>query len=66
MMILARKDFAPRTFAELVAYAKANKEKFTVASVRHGQRHASLRHAVPGGDRHAAHHGAVQGRRRRR
>ena len=29
----------------------------------HGQRHASLRHAVPGGDRRAAHHGAVQGRR---
>ena len=32
MVILARKDFAPRDFAELVAYAKANKEKLTVAS----------------------------------
>ncbi len=30
---------------------------------RHGQRHPSLRHAVPGGDRRAADHGAVQGRR---
>lgn len=32
MVILARKDFAPRDFAELVAYAKANREKLTVAS----------------------------------
>ena len=32
MVILSRKDFAPRTFAELVAYAKANKEKLTFAS----------------------------------
>lgn len=32
MVILARKDFAPRDFAELVAYAKANKEKLTMAS----------------------------------
>ena len=32
MLIMARKDFAPKTFAELVAYAKANKEKFTMAS----------------------------------
>ncbi len=36
MMILARRDFAPRTFAELVAYAKANGEKFTVASAGMG------------------------------
>lgn len=32
MVILSRKDFAPRDFAELVAYTKANKEKLTVAS----------------------------------
>lgn len=32
MVILARKDFAPKDFAELVAYAKANKEKLTMAS----------------------------------
>ena len=32
MVMLARKDFAPNSFAELVAYAKANKEKLTVAS----------------------------------
>jgi tripartite-type tricarboxylate transporter receptor subunit TctC len=32
MVILARKDFAPRTFAELVAYAKANRDKLTMAS----------------------------------
>ena len=32
MLMLARKDFAPRNFAELVAYAKANKEKLTFAS----------------------------------
>jgi tripartite-type tricarboxylate transporter receptor subunit TctC len=32
MVMLARKDFAPNTFAELVAYAKANKDKLTVAS----------------------------------
>ena len=32
MVMLARKDFAPNTFAELVAYAKANKEKLTFAS----------------------------------
>lgn len=32
MVMLARKDFAPKTFAELVAYAKANKDKLTFAS----------------------------------
>ena len=32
MMILARKEFGPKTFAELVAYAKANRDKFTMAS----------------------------------
>jgi tripartite-type tricarboxylate transporter receptor subunit TctC len=32
MVILARKDFAPKDFAELVSYAKANKEKLTMAS----------------------------------
>lgn len=32
MVILARKDFAPKDFAELVAYAKVNKEKLTMAS----------------------------------
>lgn len=32
MVILARKDFGPKTFADLVAYAKANKEKLTMAS----------------------------------
>jgi tripartite-type tricarboxylate transporter receptor subunit TctC len=32
MVMLARKDFAPKTFAELVAYTKANKEKITFAS----------------------------------
>ena len=36
MMILARKDFAPKNFAELVAYAKANGEKFTMASAGMG------------------------------
>jgi tripartite-type tricarboxylate transporter receptor subunit TctC len=36
MVILARKDFAPGSFAELVAYAKANKEKLTVASAGMG------------------------------
>jgi tripartite-type tricarboxylate transporter receptor subunit TctC len=36
MVILARKDFAPRNFAELVAYAKANKEKLTIASAGMG------------------------------
>ena len=36
MMIMARKDFAPKNFAELVAYAKANKEKFTMASAGMG------------------------------
>lgn len=32
MIMLARKDFAPNNFAELVAYAKANKDKLTFAS----------------------------------
>jgi tripartite-type tricarboxylate transporter receptor subunit TctC len=32
MMILARKEFAPRDLKELVAYAKANREKLTMAS----------------------------------
>src|SRR5262245_24752567 len=32
MVMLARKDFAPNKFAELVAYAKTNKEKLTFAS----------------------------------
>src|SRR5260370_30780568 len=36
MVILARKDFAPTDFAELVAYAKTNKEKMTVASAGMG------------------------------
>ena len=32
MIMLSRKDFAPNSFAELVAYAKANREKLTFAS----------------------------------
>jgi tripartite-type tricarboxylate transporter receptor subunit TctC len=32
MVILARKDFPPKDFAELVAYARTNKEKLTMAS----------------------------------
>jgi tripartite-type tricarboxylate transporter receptor subunit TctC len=32
MMIMARKEFGPKTYSELVAYAKANKDKFTMAS----------------------------------
>ena len=36
MVILARKDFPPKDFAELVAYAKANSEKITVASAGMG------------------------------
>src|SRR5436190_23062052 len=36
MLIMARSAFAPKTFAELVAYAKANKEKFTMASAGMG------------------------------
>ena len=36
MMIMARKDFAPKNFAELVAYAKAHPDKFTMASAGMG------------------------------
>lgn len=36
MMIMARKEFAPKTFAELVAYAKAHPDKFTMASAGMG------------------------------
>jgi tripartite-type tricarboxylate transporter receptor subunit TctC len=36
MVILARRDFAPQTFAELVAYAKANRDKLTMASAGMG------------------------------
>jgi tripartite-type tricarboxylate transporter receptor subunit TctC len=36
MMILARREFAPRDFTELVAYAKANQEKLTVGSAGMG------------------------------
>jgi tripartite-type tricarboxylate transporter receptor subunit TctC len=36
MIILARKDFPPRTLAELVAYAKANRDKLTMASAGMG------------------------------
>lgn len=32
MMIMARKEFGPKTYPELVAYAKANRDKFTMAS----------------------------------
>ena len=32
MVMLARKDFAPKNFAELAAYVKANREKVTMAS----------------------------------
>jgi tripartite-type tricarboxylate transporter receptor subunit TctC len=32
MMIMARKEFPPKNFAELVAYAKANRDRFTMAS----------------------------------
>lgn len=32
MVMLARKDFTPNTFAELVAYARTNREKLTFAS----------------------------------
>jgi tripartite-type tricarboxylate transporter receptor subunit TctC len=36
MLIMARKDFPPHTFQELVAYAKANRDKLTVASAGMG------------------------------
>jgi len=36
MMIMARKEFAPKTFAELVAYVKAQPDKFTMASAGMG------------------------------
>jgi tripartite-type tricarboxylate transporter receptor subunit TctC len=36
MMIMARKEFAPRTFAELVSYVKAHPDKFTMASAGMG------------------------------
>ncbi len=36
MMFLARRDFAPKDFAELIAYAKTNREKATVASAGMG------------------------------
>src|SRR6266404_9263929 len=36
MVILARKEFPPRDFNELVAYAKANREKLTMASAGMG------------------------------
>lgn len=36
MKILARRVFAPKNFAELVAYARANKDKLTVASAGMG------------------------------
>ena len=36
MVILARKEFGPKNFAELVAYARVNKEKFTMASAGMG------------------------------
>lgn len=36
MVILARKAFPPRTFAEFAAYARANREKFTMASAGMG------------------------------
>ena len=32
MVIMARKEFAPRNYAELVAYARQHREKFTMAS----------------------------------
>ena len=32
MVIMARKEFAPKNYAELVAYAKEKKDKFTMAS----------------------------------
>jgi tripartite-type tricarboxylate transporter receptor subunit TctC len=32
MMIMARKEFPQKNFAELVAYAKANRDRFTMAS----------------------------------
>lgn len=36
MLLMGRKDLPPRTFAELVAYAQAKKEKFTMASAGMG------------------------------
>jgi len=36
MVILSRRDFAPRDFAELVAYARANRDKLTMASAGMG------------------------------
>ena len=32
MVIMARKEFAPKNYAELVAYARQHREKFTMAS----------------------------------
>ena len=67
VVILARKDFAPRDLWELVAYAKANREKLTMASSRARRQ----RHAIPPPccSRRAIGvqitQGAVQGRRPR-
>jgi putative tricarboxylic transport membrane protein len=36
MMIMARKEFAPKTFAELVSYVKEHPNKFTMASAGMG------------------------------
>jgi tripartite-type tricarboxylate transporter receptor subunit TctC len=36
MVMLSRKDFAPKNFSELVAFAKANGEKLTIASAGMG------------------------------
>jgi tripartite-type tricarboxylate transporter receptor subunit TctC len=36
MVVMARKEFAPHDFKELVAYAKANREKVTMASAGMG------------------------------
>jgi len=58
------KDFPAQGLRrELVAYARANKEKMTVASAGNGQAPPiSAPMLFQGGDRRAAHHGAVQGR----
>ena len=36
MLVMGRKDLPPKTFAELVAYAQARKDKFTMASAGMG------------------------------
>ena len=63
MTIVARQDFEPETFEELVAYLEENAEDVTLRQRRRRRRLPAVRPAAAGRARREAHRGALRGHR---